>query len=834
MNKTSEKRFSGWWTLCCVLLCSALQAQTKVVKGIIRDQHSGETVPFASVNWKVSKAGQLADSSGTFLFHFGNWPADTLLITSVGYQDYKMGINPSLAKSDTLNLLIQLIPGKFNVEVVVRRKVNRGLQMWKRIVARKPKNDRYRFQNFSYELYNKLELDLKNVNKEKLSQNRLLRPFAFVFDNVDTSEGVTFLPAYLTEAVSHYYYQKSPLKRREVFKGVKTLGFQNESVSRLLGGMDQVVNFYNNFIPVFDKQFVSPISDNGDAYYNYKVADTQYVGGRRLIHFLFVPKRRGENVFEGDCWVHDTSFAIQKMNLRLGKEANINFVNKLSLIQEYSLINDSTWFLSKDKFVVDINPIGKNALAFIGRKTTTYRDVLVNSDSVVAELAKNKKIEETVLPDSAIKKEDGYWEDARHEELTATEQSIYKMIDTLMKSPKYQQYSNTIYFLTVGYKNIGNYEIGPWYNWASANVYEGTRLRFDLGTNTDFSKKIYLHGYLAYGFKDQNFKYKIDGTYLFNKNPRSHLHFSYSKDIDYGQNYYDALSQDNIFAMAIRKSGVPIKFLLIDEKKLEYLHEWRSGFSARVTLLHKGFEPLLNLPPKALFTAVSKTGALATSEVIVRLRYAFLERFLESTFNRISLGSPYPIVDLRYTKGMSDVFNSGYDYHKLSLSVSDYLKVAPYGDVYYNVFAGQTFGTLPYMLLDVAPGNEIYYYNKYAFNMMNRYEYIHDKFAGFNVEHNFGNGLFRFIPLTRKLKFRQFWTAKGLWGGLSDANRQLNFTTGYPFESLAGRTYLEVGTGIDNIFKVLRLDAVWRPLPEARAKTNNNRFGLFGSFRFTF
>ncbi|HUQ97477.1 MAG TPA: DUF5686 family protein [Chitinophagaceae bacterium] len=270
------------------------------------------------------------------------------------------------------------------------------------------------------------------------------------------------------------------------------------------------------------------------------------------------------------------------------------------------------------------------------------------------------------------------------------------------------------------------------------------------------------------------------------------------------------------------------------KKKLEYLHEWRNGFSVRLTGDHRNFEPLKNLPPKDIFTATSKTGVLATSEVSVRLRYAFLERFLESTFNRISLGSVYPIVDFRYIKGLSSVFNSGFDYHKLSLSVSDYVKAAPYGDVYYNVFAGQTFGTLPYMLLDVAPGNEIYYYNKYAFNLMNRYEYIHDKFAGFNVEHNFGNGLFRFIPLTRKLKFRQFWTAKGMWGSLSEANRKLNFNNGTPFQSLDGRTYLELGTGVDNIFKVLRLDFIWRPLPDTKLKTGNNRFGVFGSFRVTF
>jgi hypothetical protein len=161
-------------------------------------------------------------------------------------------------------------------------------------------------------------------------------------------------------------------------------------VSKLLGGMDANLNFYSNFLPVFDKNFVSPISDNGDNYYKYRVLDSQFVAGRRLIHMTFTPKRKGQNTFEGDFWIHDSTFAVQKMNLRLSKEANINFVDQLSLIQEYKMIDDTTWFLAKDKFVVDISPLGNSKLAFIGRKTTTYKDIKVDDTSVTNELAKNK------------------------------------------------------------------------------------------------------------------------------------------------------------------------------------------------------------------------------------------------------------------------------------------------------------------------------------------------------------------------------------------------------------------------------------------------------------
>lgn len=273
------------------LLTLAAAGQSRILIGQVRDGHSAEAVPFASIQLRGSGAGRQADSSGGFILRI---PAgtDTLDITSVGYQDYNLPLSTLEGKGDTVRMTFNLVPGKLTDVVIVKSKINRGLLMWRRIVAHKPLNDRYRFRNFSYELYNKLELDLKNINRDKLSQMKLLRPFNFILNSVDTAEGVSFLPAYLTESISHYYYQKSPVKRREEFQAVKTLGINNESVAKLTGGMDQNVNIYNNFIPVFDKEFVSPISDNGDAYYNYKIADTQYVGGRRLIHFLFFPRRK--------------------------------------------------------------------------------------------------------------------------------------------------------------------------------------------------------------------------------------------------------------------------------------------------------------------------------------------------------------------------------------------------------------------------------------------------------------------------------------------------------------------------------------------------------------
>ena len=806
-----------------------VSAQQKSISGVVKDIHSEEPIPFASVQFKNSGIGKLTDSAGTFTFYLNEWPSDTLEITCVGYQPFNYSID-----KNKISLLasINMERGTFNEGAQIRTKINKGLFVWRKIVEHKPKNDRYRFENFSYELYNKLELDLKNINFEKLGKFKPLRPISELINaNIDTAEGVKYLPSYFTEALSDYYYQKNPKKRREIIKAANTNGVKNESVIKLLGGMDQVVNVYNNFIPVFDKQFISPISDNGDYYYNYNVIDTQFIAGHRYFHLVFTPRRKGGDTFEGDCWVHLGTFAIQRMNLRLGNEANVNFVENLSLIQEYKMIDDSLWFLSKDKFVADFSPVGKDKPGFIGRKTTTYKNVIVNDSSVIKELSKNKTQEEIITLSDASAKGKDFWQATRHEPLSKAESGIIRMIDTLTNAPVFQNFTKTVKFIGTGYKDVGNYQIGPWMNWMSSNGWEGFRLRFDLGTNKGFHKKIKLHGYLAYGFGDKKMKGMAEAFFLPKKDPRMYLYVSYTDDLDFGQNYYGEITQDNIFALALRKNGIPVKNIKVKEKRFEIFKETFSWMSNKISVTHKNYLPLRNLVPLDSFRTISNSNPLTSFEVSLKLRFAYLERFLETTFYRTSLGSSYPIGEINITQGFSGILKSSYNYTKVNASISDYMNVPPFGNISWLVYGGKTFGILPYTLLDIAPGNELHYYNKYAFNMMNRWEFIHDQYAGINFEHNVGNGIFRLFP---KLRFRQFWTAKALWGTLSEENKSLNFKTGHGFQSLDGNTYLELGTGIDNIFRVFRIDFVWRVFPSTLKKVNDKSFGIFGSFRVGF
>lgn len=833
---------TGWTRIIAIILGLqvwgiSLFAQYKIT-GVVRDAHSEEIIPFATLQFPHTNTGMVTDVNGAYTFDLQSIPGDSLQVRVMGYRLLAMPVKRNVP-NQTINFDIERSDVSLKVHEV-KANVNFALILLRQIVRHKPENNFDRIPNYKYQLYNKIEIDLKNVNKKKFSHNILTRPFTFILDNIDsTSEEQPFLPVYLTETMSEYYYQKDPHKTKEVINASKTSGIDNASLMRLMGGMYQNVNVYDNFIPVFDKQFASPINNNGQLFYDYKIADTEYISNQRFIKLAFTPKRKGDNAFSGDIWVHDTTYAVMKVTLTTDRSANINFIKKISMVQEFRQMPDSTWFLSKDKFVADFSPPGPNptkTLDFIGRKTTTYTDVVMNDTSVTNIFSDKRYPSNINLLADAQERQDTFWSHNRPDSLNGNEAGIYKMVDSLYHMPLFNKYYNTIKFLAGGYKPFGPIKYGPWYYIFTANDLEGFRTELDLATTKQFHPNLYLTGYLAYGFSDHVYKGQLTALYLLNRHPRSYVYGSYTKDLDNGITYTDEIGTGNIFSVAIRKPGVPQKFLMTETYRAEYFKEYWSGFSYHLNFIHSAYHPFAPLPTIEDFAKEGQKGTPLTNfETKLQLRYAWHETFLEGDFYRTSLGSKYPIVEADYSVGIPDVLGSQYAYQRVALQVYDYVKVPPVGKFYYNVFAGKIFGTLPYTQLDIAKGNELYYYDKYAFNMMNRFEFLSDEYVGVNLEHTIGNGLLGYIPLIKKLKWRQFWTAKGLIGDLSPANRELNLTKGYPFRTLKGNPYLEVGTGIENIFKFLRVDFIWRVTPQPTADDQwNKRFGVFGSFKLSF
>jgi hypothetical protein len=810
----------------------------KRIKGIVRDANTNEGVPFSQLVFRSSGIGAIAEVDGSFEIQFQQTPSNSLLIKALGYKPIERVIDTTLFEQ-----YIEFeVSRSDNVlrTVVVRAGEDPAIVLMKRVIKTKDQNNLNRFSNYQYELYNKMELDLVRMTKEQFKKIPMMKPFAFIFDNVDSlSESKPFLPIYLTESLSDYYYQKDPSRKKEVIKATETKGVNNESVSQFLGGMYQQINVYDNYIEIFGKQFISPISNGALNYYKYQIADTQNAYGHQLILVQFEPKREAENCFYGDLWIVDSVLAIQRVSMDISKNANINLVNRVSIYQEFIPVQDTIWFNVKDKFIADFTvPYGgKKMPGFIGRKSTSYKNIMVNDNKISDYIAdKNNKPNIKIL-EGASNKGATFWAQARHDSLNKNEKAIYAMIDTLNAMPIFNTTKNVITFLGKGTQEWGYFEFGPYWNIYNNNPVEGHRFRYSMGTTTKLFKDLYLNGYVAYGTKDERFKYKLAGLWLLNRHPRERIYASYTHDLDRSISYYSEAATDNFLSNMVRKRYLPYKVAFVKDFRLEHYKEYYNGFSHEVSVLHKQFDPYNPLPGYWIFKDKegNNTNLVTNSEVGIKIRFAHNEKFLEGDYHRFSLGSKYPIVSLRLALGIKGILNSAYNYQKLTLNISDVLSIPHLGTFTYNIFAGKHFGTLPYPLLEVHPGNDYYYYNSYAFSMMNRFEFLSDTYAGFMLEHNIGGGIFNYIPLVKKTKIRQFWTLKTAIGSLSDANKSLNLNNGFEFKTLQSSPYVEIGTGIDNIFQLFRIDFVWRVAPTPLLNEPlENRFGIFGSFRVAF
>ena len=456
----------------------------------------------------------------------------------------------------------------------------------------------------------------------------------------------------------------------------------------------------------------------------------------------------------------------------------------------------------------------------------------------------NKKPNQVLLLDSASSLATSDWTHLRHEPLNKNEQSIYKTIDTLKSIPLFKSYTRNIEFLVDGYRKYNKIEIGPWYKWISGNQLENTRLRFDLATTNLFDKRWKLSGYLAYGTKDQKLKEKFAVQYTFPKSKGIALQLSYLNDLDNGRVRFseEDASIDNIFSQTLRRPTIPQKFLGIEEMKASFSKEWTTGLSNQWALARTEYNPFTPLPSKTIYQN-GVNQAIVNTDLMFRVRYAPGERKINSNRRVLRLKGNKPIFELRMSEGIKAVFGSNYQYTKVHAGIEQKFRIPNFGVISYNAYAGKILGdSLPFMLLELHPGNEVYVYNKNGFNLMNRFEYYSDSYAGFQIEHNFEKKLINLIPFLRKTKIRQFWTFKGVIGEMNSSNRTFNRTELGPYQlrSLKSKFYLEYGTGFDNIFKFFRIDFVWRQAPPNPANLSPSRiqpiqnFGVFGSVRFQF
>ncbi len=790
--------------VCCWFLAvgfASAQQETKI-SGMIFDAQTREPLPFVNIKYKGVKVFTTTDIDGNFSLSTTT-PSDTLVISYIGYRTKKIKIQRNI--SVTKN--ISLEPDQMALaEVVILPGENPAHKILRKVVEHKDHNDIERLKSYEYEVYNKIEIDFNNIPKS-YKDKLVLRPVKFIFDYID-STSVTekpYLPVFLSEAISDFFYLKNPQHHREIIKASKVSGFQEASLSQFMGQMYQNFNIYDNTILAFQKRFESPIANNSLIFYKYYLIDSVFVDNSWCYQIQFKPRRKQELTFQGNMWISDTTFAIKRIEMSMASDANINFVNTFNIVQDYDKV-DSTWMLSKDRLVVDFN-LQKDKMGFYGRKNSSYKNIIINKPRPEDFYSSTENIE---LQDSALLKNDEYWKKSRHDTLSKNEKQVYKMVDTIQSLPIYRTWYDWIVLLTGGYYTIGKIDLGPYYKLFSSNSVEGQRFRIGARTGRELSKWYQFNGYIGYGLKDKVFKYGLGYQAFLTKKPRQVIGLNYMDDVEILGQSTNAYAHDNFLSTLFRTK--PLSSLTaIQQYKASYEFEPFQGFNNKLILTHKIMIP----KGDQSYNYLDETGAkvsqsnIFVSDVSAVIRFAYRGKYLGEGFNRTWMGTRYPVVELQYSEGLRGVLKSQYQYHKVTMRVEDRIRISPFGYTDYIIQAGKIFGNVPFPLLELHGGNETVVYDPFAYNMMNYYEFASDQFLDFEVFHHFDGFFLNHIPLMRKLKWREVISGKYLVGNVESKNRDvLIFPT--TLSSLDHGPYYEASAGIENIFMVFRIDAVWR------------------------
>ena len=826
--------FIGMFSVC---------SQTKV-SGYVTDENN-EPVAYANIIFKGTTEGTITNEEGRFYLESKN-TQPTLIVSFLGYETLEIPLNRKV--NYDLKFILKEEASSLDAVVInvgkqsKKESENPAIGILKKIWQHKRKNGVKQFKQYEYDKYEKVEFDINTIDSA-LIKSKLFRGMEFVFEQVDTSRvtGKTYLPMFINEAVSKVYGDNLINKEKEDLKGNKNSGFSsNQVIIDFVQDLYPDFNVYDNYLKFFDKSFVSPLSRTGINTYNYVLKDSAFIDNKWCYNIIYYPRRKNELTFKGNFWVNDTTYAIKDINLQASKSANINWVKEIYIEQEFEVLNDSLFLIKRDYMLSDfaLNKKEKSR-GIYGKRTTLY-------DNYIFDVPKDEKFygEEVYYYDEDVyNRDDAFWEQNRMESLNKDEKGVYKMLDTLKTVKKFKRLYNLGSILASGYIEFNKLPLdyGPIFSTFGFNEVEGIRLR--TGGRTYFGPNDLwrMEGFVAYGLRDNKFKYGISGKWLIDKKSRLIISGGNRRDVEQigaslttstdvlgrslasssivGTGANDKLTNINLTTASVEIE--PIKNLIFrlngtyrtlesasDTFSLDYNDpDSPTGISSEI----KQFETAFSV---SAFPGRKKTGF---------------------GVERHDANDGYPQLFAQIAIGDKSMFNSDFNYTKLQFSYIQPWLVGGFGRLTTTVESGKTFGDVPLGLLSVVPGNQSYFSIYNTFSQLDYYEFVTDTYTSLHLEHNFNGRFFSRIPFLRKLNLREIIGIRGVWGDLSQDNIDLS-TTGnpneFPLVAPNDKVYYEYSFGVGNIFKILRVDFNFRgnylDNPDAR------KFGVTFSFGFYF
>lgn len=816
----------------CWIVSQTAFSQTTVVSGKIIESASGNPIPFANVLVIGTSKGITSDFDGNYSLTYSG-AIDSISISYIGFQT--RGKNVVSGQNQQIDFQLEEDVVSLE-EVVVYSGENPAFTILRNVVSNRKNNDKRSLDAYEYESYTKIEIDINHLT-EKFRNGKIIKKVTSVLDSIEQiagDDGLPIMPIFFSEAVSNYYYKKNPTLFTENILRTKVSGVgitDGTLVSQVVGSTFQEYNFYQNSLNILAKDFASPIGVGWKMNYEYYLEDSLFVDHDFCYRLEFFPKRKNDLAFHGTVWITKEDFAIKRIDAQIEKSANLNFIEKIKIQQENIKTEAGPWLPLKSRVLVDIAEPNEESAGILTKFYVSLKDIEVNKDRP------SKFYFNPITMDEDVRKNDNaFWEQKRHDPLSSTEIHVYDMIDTLKTIPVIKTYTDIFQTLSTGYFKAGKVDIGPYWIGLAYDDVEGVRTGMGLKTNISFSNKWILSGDINIGLKDEELKYRAGVDYIVSRKPWTTIGFEHIKELDPVWVLNDDGFNNSLY-IGFARWGELVQPFRHWENTFRFETSPLKGITQKINFKQQTFNPLAktnfsyNLEPGS--SSSNTAQDFKTSEINFETRISKDELFVINDNDRISLGPlKWPIVKLKYTLGLNNVLDSDFDYHKLELGVEKKFGLGLLGNSNLDVNGGYIFSQLPYPLLKAHTGNEFAFYFDFTYNLLNFFEFVSDHYVEVKYNHHFEGFILNRIPLLRKLKWRMIGSFNMIAGGVREENlSDINTIqideggTSLPFQALEPSTpYMEVGYGIENIFKFFRVDAFHRLT--YRGGTNTSDFGL--------
>lgn len=827
----------GWLFFIHLIISPSLVclAQNLTISGKVLDAKSFEEIPYVNISVSGTLFGTMSDITGNFILPLPEDKEYTIGFSCLGYETESIVVNLDTA------FTVLLVPTSVEVEEITVKPDETASLIIKKAVSNKPAYTIEKCSSQEFELYTKGLIIFRKFNYKKDSSlnTRLFRKEFEQFSVVSEDDKIPGIPGYMIESLSKVYSLKSPGRdRRDVLSlNIEgTIFNQTEMLDELI--IKQLdINFYNNQVQLFDKTFISPLANSGKSFYKYAIADTVFIAGEQCIEIYFFPKQKDNLCFSGTLWITDSTYIPKRVSAHTSVKTDINFIENIHIHQDFLLINNTS--------VPSELRIGITALNLLV-------NVLSVKDNYVLSKPKPTAFYTEKHNPSQLESQKISLKEKRDKYFSSFDYLALNNLNQLSNNPKIKAFSKLVEISITGFYKTPNFDIGPWLLLYSSNTIEGSRLRLGANTSTKLSKKFNADGYLAYGFKDQELKGAVNTQYFFDKNRWGLVGLRYGSDlVNIGtQNPFE--QQDAFFALTSAiNSAVNVNHVVL--KSVYGQIDIFQRFTMKLSFSSSDYEPAGDEFVFAYFTNDKKTEIAtdySTTEIKGTLKFHPGNNYVIDGNRRFLTGNnSSPVIELSYTKGINGLFGGDFNYDKIYLSFKQKIFTTGLGYFNYLVAYEQTFGQTVYPLLNVLPGNESIWRSSSAFNLIDNGTIVADKLFSARGEWHFDGSIIRKIPFIKLLNVRLLAGGNIALGSFNESINGFYHAANNPegilsiidpsgrptsqFQPLLkNQPYSELYWGVENVFKIFRLDFVYRT--NSFYKDYSSDFGVKISGRFGF